>query len=70
MGQGAAWLQGHGEGMRMSRKPLTRAQLEDLHSVLRRAAERAERNNEAKLAERLASEVLAIAIELELADHA
>ena len=52
------------------KKELTRAQLEDLHSVLRRAAERAERNNETKLAEKLASEVLAIAIELELADHA
>jgi hypothetical protein len=46
---------------------LSRRDLEDLHSVLRRAAERAERNNEKRLAERLASEVLVVAIELVLA---
>lgn len=44
---------------------LDRRQLEDLHSVLRRAAERAERNKEEALAERLAQEVVAIEAELE-----
>lgn len=42
---------------------LSRAELEQLHSVLRRAAERAERNK-ARDAERLAVEVAAIAEEL------
>lgn len=45
-------------------KDLNRAELQDFHSVLRRAAERAERNNDKRLAEKLASEVLAVAIEL------
>lgn len=46
------------------KQPLNRRELEDLHSVLRRAAERAERNNHAD-AEKLAREVAAIADEIE-----
>jgi hypothetical protein len=42
---------------------LSRRELEDLHSVLRRAAERAERNKD-RDAEKLAREVAAIADEL------
>lgn len=49
------------------KKELSRQELEHLHSVLRRAAERAERNKDEALAKKLASEVLALAIELELA---
>lgn len=45
-------------------KDLTKSELEDLHAVMRRACERAERNNEAILAQKLAEEVLALAIEL------
>lgn len=48
-------------------KDLKRADLLDLHSVLRRSLERAERNKDEALANKLASEVLALAIELELA---
>lgn len=48
----------------MKQKPLTKAELEGLHSVLRRAAERAERNNEHAHAEKLAQEVAALAEEL------
>lgn len=48
----------------MTRKELTRSELEDFHSVLRRAAERAERNNLIEHAEKLAREVAAIAEEL------
>lgn len=55
-------MPGHGEAMPV--KELTRAQLEDLHSVLRRAAERAERNGMIRHAEKLAKEVAAIAEEL------
>lgn len=51
----------------MTRKPLPRAELEHLHSVLRRAAERAERNNRTRDAEKLAREVLEISLELERA---
>lgn len=43
---------------------LTRSELEDLHSVLRRAAERAERNKDGRLAQKLAEEVLVLAVEL------
>jgi len=46
------------------RKPLSKAELEDLHSVLRRAAERAERNGMIRHAERLAKEVAELAEEL------
>ena len=46
------------------RKPLSRAELEDLHSVLRRACERAERNNMIRHAERLAQAVAELAEEL------
>jgi hypothetical protein len=45
------------------KKDLTRRELEALHSVLRRAAERAERNKD-RDAEKLALEVAAIADEL------
>lgn len=48
----------------MTPKPLTRAELEDLHSVLRRAAERAERNRQFDHADKLAAEVARIAAEL------
>jgi hypothetical protein len=48
----------------MKQRPLTKSELEDLHSVLRRAAERAERNNERAHAEKLAQEVAALAEEL------
>jgi len=48
----------------MAPKPLSRAELEALHSVLRRAAERAERNNMIRHAEKLAKEVAEIAEEL------
>lgn len=48
----------------MTRKPLSRSELEDLHSVMRRAAERAERNRSFKEADRLAQEVAALADEL------
>jgi hypothetical protein len=50
----------------MQRPPLSRRELEDLHSVMRRAAERAERNDDAA-AEKLAREVAEIAAELERA---
>ena len=46
------------------RKPLSKDQLEALHSVLRRAAERAERNNMIRHAEKLAKEVAELAEEL------
>jgi len=46
------------------RKPLSKAELEQLHSVLRRAVERAERNNMIRHAEKLAREVAEIAEEL------
>lgn len=36
---------------------LSRSELEGLHSVLRRAAERAERNRDTRLAARLAEEI-------------
>lgn len=62
MGAGAVRLQGHGEAMPVKR-PLSRTELEALHSVLRRAAERAERNKD-RDAEKLAIEVAAIADEL------
>jgi len=48
----------------MKQRPLTKSELEDLHSVLRRAAERAEANNDKKHAEKLAQEVAALAEEL------
>lgn len=48
----------------MTRVNMTKRELEDFHSVLRRAAERAERNNDTRLAEKLAEEVLVLAIEL------
>ena len=50
------------------RKSLSRAELEHLHSVLRRAAERAERNNMIRHAEKLAKEVAEIAEELRTAE--
>ena len=46
------------------KKPLTRDELQDLHSVLRRAAERAERRKAFDEADRLAKEVAEIAEEL------
>ena len=51
----------------MARKPLSKAELEDLHSVLRRAAERAERNNMIRHAEKLAKELADLAEELRVA---
>lgn len=48
----------------MKQKPLTKTELEGLHSVLRRAAERAERANETAHAEKLAREVADLAEEL------
>lgn len=45
-------------------QPLPRADLMDLHSVLRRAAERAERNRDTELAEKLAREIAALDYEL------
>lgn len=62
MGRGAGRLQGHGETMPVKQQ-LGRRELEDLHSVLRRAAERAERNKDADAA-KLAREVADIANEL------
>lgn len=47
------------------RKELSKEELEGLHSVLRRAAERAERNNEKKLAKRLEEELAVLEHELE-----
>lgn len=55
--KGSRGRPGDGEGMRMTVKPLTTAQLYDLHSVLRRAAERAEQNNRLRDAEQLARAV-------------
>ncbi len=46
------------------RKPLSKAELEALHSVLRRACERAERNKAFREADRLAQEVAELAAEL------
>lgn len=46
------------------RKPLTTAELQELHSVLRRAAERAERNNRLRDAAQLARAVKEIDVEL------
>lgn len=48
----------------MLKQDLTRTELEDLHSVLRRAAERAERANDERLAAKLSEEVLVLAEEL------
>ena len=48
------------------RKELSRDELERLHSVLRRAAERAERARDAQLAEKLARELAAIDYEMRL----
>jgi len=46
------------------KKPLSRSELEDLHSVLRRATERAERRKAFDEADRLAQAVAEIAEEL------
>lgn len=46
------------------KKPLTRSELEALHSVLRRAAERAERNKDTEHAEKLAREIADLSNEL------
>ena len=43
---------------------LSKSELEQLHSVLRRAAERAERNKDRRLADNLAEEVRVLAEEL------
>lgn len=43
---------------------LSKAELQDLHSVLRRAAERAERNRDDKLLERLNDELAVIEYEM------
>jgi hypothetical protein len=48
----------------MTRQQLSRAELEALHSVLRRAAERAERAKRTDDAEKLAREVVALDAEL------
>jgi hypothetical protein len=45
-------------------KPLTASELEALHSVLRRAAERAERNRDTRLAMKLAVELAVIEYEM------
>lgn len=50
------------------RKPLSRAELEQFHSVLRRACERAERNNMIRHAEKLAKELAELAEELRAAE--
>jgi hypothetical protein len=61
MGRGTDRLQGHGETMPVN---LKRAELLDLHSVLRRALERAERQQATEHAEKLAREIAALNIEL------
>lgn len=48
----------------MKQKPLTKTELEGLHSVLRRAAERAEASRDQAHAEKLAREVADLAEEL------
>jgi hypothetical protein len=53
----------------MTRQKLARSELKGLHSVLRRAAERAERNREFILAEQLADELMQIEISIEKADE-
>lgn len=45
-------------------QPLSRAELQDLHSVLRRAAERAERNKAFEHAAKLAEEIARLDDEL------
>lgn len=46
------------------RKTLSKSELEELHSVMRRAAERAERNRDFKLLAKLAEELAAIDYEM------
>lgn len=48
----------------MTRHTLSKRELEDLHAILRRAAERAERNRRTADAEKLALEVARIDMEL------
>lgn len=48
----------------MTRQHLSKSELEAFHSVLRRAAERAERNNDERHAEKLAAEVAELAREI------
>jgi hypothetical protein len=50
------------------RQHLSRRELEDLHAVLRRAAERAERNKEFEHAEKLSREVAELTVELARAE--
>jgi hypothetical protein len=50
------------------RKPLSPATVEHLNHILRACAERAEQRNAELAAEKLASEVLAVAIELARAE--
>lgn len=50
------------------RAPLTKPELEQLHGVLRRAAERAERNKDTRHAEQLAREIAALDRELQGVD--
>lgn len=48
----------------MNQKPLTHSELQDLHSVLRRAAERAERAKQFDHAKKLLDELEQVAAEL------
>lgn len=48
----------------MKQDNLSKPELEQLHSVLRRAAERAERNNDRKLVEKLNEELAVIDFEM------
>lgn len=67
MGRGADGLQGHGEAVRMKRQDnteLTKAELEGLHSVLRRAAERAEAEKRMGEAAKLAEELAVVEYEM------
>lgn len=51
----------------MKQPELSKGELEGLHSVLRRAAERAEQNNEAELARKLAEELAVLDHEIWMA---
>lgn len=52
------------EGTDNVQTPLSKPELEQLHGVLRRAAERAERNRDTRLAARLAQEIAVLDAEI------
>lgn len=65
MGRRAGGMPADIEGVRMKQQqPLSRTDLQDLHSVLRRAAERAERNRDFESARKLAVELAKLDEEL------